>query len=114
VQALLQSKHDRNSNVFNSTRAIFVFGTPHRGFDDESSLQMVEGVSHGDSSTRKSFINQLDEGSNLLRTQRDDITYLLGPTSDIEVTSFYETKARPGPQKVSNRTSFLVDIHCDQ
>jgi hypothetical protein len=110
-QALLQSKHDhRNSNVFNSTRAIFFFGTPHQGFDDESLLQMVEGVSHGDSSAWKSFINQLDEGSNLLRTQRDDITYLLGPTSDIEVISFYETKATPGLQKVSNRSSFLVDI----
>jgi hypothetical protein len=110
-QALLQSKHDhRNSNVFNSTRAIFFFGTPHQGFDDESLLQVVEGVSHGDSSAWKSFINQLDEGSNLLRTQRDDISYLLGPTSDIEVISFYETKTTPGLQKVSNRSSFLVDI----
>jgi hypothetical protein len=114
-QALLQSKHDhRNSNVFNSTRAIFFFGTPHQGFDDESLLQIVEGVSHGDSSAWKSFINQLDEGSNLLRTQRDDITYLLDPTSDIDVISFYETKATPGLQKVSNRSSFLVDIkECD-
>jgi hypothetical protein len=41
-QALLQSKHDhRNSNVFNSTPAIFFFGTPHQGFDDESLLQIV-------------------------------------------------------------------------
>jgi hypothetical protein len=109
-QALLQSKHDRNSNVFNSTRAIFFFGTPHQGFDDESPLQIVEGVSHGDPSAWKSFINQLDEGSNLLRTHRDDITYLLGPTSDIKVISFYETKATSGLQKVSNRSSFLVDI----
>jgi hypothetical protein len=110
-QALLQSKHDqRNNNVFKSTRAIFFFGTPHQGFDDESLLQMVEGVSHGDSSAWKSFISELDEGSNLLRTQRDDITYLLGPTSDIEVVSFYETKATPGLQKVSNRSSFLVHI----
>jgi hypothetical protein len=110
-QALLQSKYDhRNSNVFKSTRAIFFFGTLHQGFDDEPLLQMVEGVSHGDSSARKSFINQLDEGSNLLCTQRDDITYLLGPTSDIEVVSFYETKATLGLQKVSNRSSFLLDI----
>jgi hypothetical protein len=109
-QALLQSKHDhRNRNVFNSTRAIF-FGTPHQGFDDGSILQMVEGVSHSSSSAWKSFINQPDEGSNLLRTQRDDITYLLGPTSDIEVISFYETKATPGLQKVSNRSSSLVNI----
>jgi hypothetical protein len=110
-QALLQSKHDhRNSNVFNSTRAIFFFGTPHQGFGDELLLQMVEGVSDGDLSAWKSFINQLDEGSNLLRTQRDDIIYLLGPTSDIDVISFYETKATLGLRKVSNRTSFLVDI----
>jgi hypothetical protein len=109
--ALLQSKHDhRNSNVFKSTRAIFFFGTPHQGFDDESLLQMVEGVSHGDSSAWKLFINQLDEGSNLLRTQRDDITYLLDPTSGIEVISFYETKATQGLQKVSDQSSFLVDI----
>jgi hypothetical protein len=110
-QALLQSKLDhRNSNVFNPTRAIFFFGTPHQGFDDESLLQIVEGVSHGDSSAWKSFINQLDEGSYLLHTQRDDITYLLGSTLDIDVISFYETKATSGLQKVSNRSSFLVDI----
>jgi hypothetical protein len=110
-QALLQSKHDhRNSNVFNSTCAIFFFGTPHQGFDDESLLQMVEGLSHGGSSAWKSFINQLDEGSNLLPTQWGDITYLLGLTSGIEVISFYGTKATPGLQEVSNRTSFLVGI----
>jgi hypothetical protein len=110
-QALLQSKHDhQNSNVFNSTRAIFFFGTPHQGLDDQSLRQMVEGVSHGHSSTWRSFINQLNEGSNLLRTQRDDITYILGPTSDIEIISFYETKATPGLQKASHRTSFLVYI----
>jgi hypothetical protein len=110
-QALLQSKHGlQNSNVFNSTRAIFFFGTPHQGFDDESLLQMVQGVSHGDSPAWKLFINQVDEGPDLLRTHRDDISYLLGLTPDIEVISFYETKATPGLQKVSNRTSFLVDI----
>jgi hypothetical protein len=111
VQALLQSKQDsQNSNLFKSTRAIFFFGTPHQGLRVESLLERVEDVSHGDSSTRKSFIKQLDESSNLLRTQRDDITYLLGPTSDIEVISFYETKATPALQKVSNRTSCPVDI----
>jgi hypothetical protein len=103
LQALLQSKHDyQNSNVFNSTRAIFFFGTPHQGLEDESLLQMVEDVSHGDSSAWDSFTKQLDEGSNLLRTQRDDITYLLGPTSDIQVISFYETKTTPGFQRVRN------------
>jgi hypothetical protein len=110
-QALLQSKHDhQNSNVFNSTRAIFFFGTPHQGLDDQSLRQIVEGVSHGDLSVWRSFINQLNEGSNLLRTHRDDITYILGPTSDIEIISFYETKATPELQKASNRASFLVYI----
>jgi hypothetical protein len=92
-------------------RAIFFFGTPHRGLDDESLLQMVEDVSRGDYSARKSLNKQLDEGLNLLRTHRDEITYLLGATSDIAVISFYETKATPILQKVSNRTCFfLADI----
>jgi hypothetical protein len=108
-QALLQSKHDhQNSNVFNSTRAIFFFGTPHQSLDDQSFRQIVERVSHENSSAWKSFINQLNEGSNLLRTQRDDITYILGPTSDIEVISCYETKATPGLQKASN---FPIKYH---
>jgi hypothetical protein len=72
---------------------------------------MVEDVSQGDSSARKSLIKQLDESSNLMSMQRDAVIHLLGQASDIEVISFYETKATPGLEKVSNRTSsFIIKI----
>jgi hypothetical protein len=43
------------------------------------------------SSPPRKCLQQLDEQSNFLSTQREDITHLLGSASDIEIITFYET-----------------------
>jgi len=88
---LLQSKiNGQYRQLFDSTRGIHFFGTPHQGLETKELLEMIDDVSHGQSS-RAEFVKQLQEGANFLDTQRDDITSLWDQASDIEIVSFYET-----------------------
>jgi hypothetical protein len=54
-------------------------------------LSMIDDTSPGQS-TKSDFVKQLQEGTNFLDTQRDDITSLWDQTPGIEIVSFYETK----------------------
>jgi hypothetical protein len=60
---------------------------------------MIDDVSPGQSS-RSDLVKQLQEGSNFLDTQRDDITNLWDQALSIEIVSFYETKMTPVVKKV--------------
>jgi len=60
---------------------------------------MIDDVSPGQSS-RSDFVKQLQEGTNFLDTQRDDITSLWDQTPGIEIVSFYETKMTAVVEKV--------------
>jgi hypothetical protein len=92
-QALLQSNNGgQYRQIFDSTRAILFFGTPHQGLEVKELLAMVEDVSLSQRASRSNLVEQLREGSNFLDTYRDDITSLWGSISDIEIVSFYETK----------------------
>jgi hypothetical protein len=48
----------------------------------------------------KRVARQLDEGSNFLRTQREDITHLFDSALDIEIISFYGTMPVQSLEKV--------------
>jgi len=97
---LLQSKHGgQYKQIFDSTRAIHFFGTPHQGLEINELLSMIDDVSLGQS-TRSDFVKQLREGTNFLNTQREDITSLWDKTADIEIVSFYETKTTAVVKKV--------------
>ena len=97
---LLQSKNNRQyGQLFDSTRGIHFFGTPHQGLETNGLLAMIDDVSHGQSS-RADFVKQLQEGANFLDTQREDITSLWNQASDIEIVSFYETKTTAVVKKV--------------
>ncbi|KAF8246653.1 hypothetical protein K440DRAFT_683829 [Wilcoxina mikolae CBS 423.85] len=100
LQSLLKSKNgSQYKHLFDSTRAIFFFGTPHQGLEVNELLSMVEDVSQGKKTSRSELVKQLREGSDFLDTQRDDITNLWGPTSNIQIFSFYETKKTPTVRK---------------
>jgi len=100
LQALLQCKHGgQYKQLFDSTRAIHFFGTPHQGLDINDPLSMIDDVSPG-KSTKPDFVKQLHEGSDFLDTQRDNITSLWDQTSGIEIVSFYETKRTAVVKKV--------------
>jgi hypothetical protein len=60
---------------------------------------MIDDVSPGQSS-RLDLVKQLQEGTNFLDTQRDDITSLWDQIPGIEIVSFYETKTTPVVKKV--------------
>jgi hypothetical protein len=97
----LKSKNGgQYKHLFDSTRAIFFFGTPHQGLEVNELLSMVEDKLPGETS-RFELVKQLREGSNFLDTQRDDIVNLWGPTSNIQIFSFYETKRTQTVTKVS-------------
>jgi hypothetical protein len=66
---------------------------------------MVDDVSLGQSS-RSDFVKQLEEGTNFLDTQRDDITSLWDQAPGIEIVSFYETKTMAVVTKVRIHTSY--------
>jgi hypothetical protein len=97
---LLQCKNGgQYKQLFDSTRAIHFFGTPHQGLEINGLLSMIDDVSHGRSS-RSDFVKQLQEGTNFLDTQKDDITSLWNQTSGVEIVSFYETKTTAVVKKV--------------
>jgi len=91
LQALLQSKYGGEyKQLFDSTRAIYFFGTPHQRLEINELLPMIDDV-HGQSS-RSGFVKQLQEGADFLDTHRDDIMALWDQTSGVEIVSFYETR----------------------
>lgn len=91
LQALLQCKHGgQYKQLFDSTRAIHFFGTPHQGLEIGEFLSMIDDLSPGQSS-RSDFIKQLQEGTNFLATQKEDIKSLWDQTPGIQIVSFYET-----------------------
>jgi hypothetical protein len=65
---------------------------------------MIDDVPLGQSS-RSDFVKQLEEGTNFLDTQRDDIVSLWDQTPGIEIVSFYETKTTAVVTKVRIHTS---------
>ncbi|KAF8542128.1 hypothetical protein BDD12DRAFT_428180 [Trichophaea hybrida] len=92
LQALLQCNNGRQyKHLFAATRAILFFGMPHQGMEVEELRAMVKDVSPL-AASRLEIIQQLEEGSNFLNTQKDDITNLWDAASEIEILSFYETK----------------------
>jgi hypothetical protein len=50
--------------------------------------------------SRLSFIRQLEERANSTGTQRENVSNLLGPESDIQIFSFYATKTTQDLVKV--------------
>ncbi|KAF8540748.1 hypothetical protein BDD12DRAFT_804253 [Trichophaea hybrida] len=71
-QALLQFKNGgQYQQIFDSTRAIIFFGTPHQGLEVEELLSMVEDISlDQETSSRSNLVRQLGEGSNFLDTHQ--------------------------------------------
>jgi len=102
LQTLLQSKNGgQYKQLFDSTRAIHFFGTPHQGLEVDGLLSMIDDVSSGQSS-RLDFVKQLQEGTNFLATQKEDIKSLWDQTPGIEIVSFYETKMTAVVKKSSS------------
>jgi hypothetical protein len=104
LQSLLQCKQrEQDKRIFDSTRAILFFGTPHQGLGVNELLSMVEDMSLAPQS-RSNFVKQLKEGSNFLVTHKEEITNLWDPSStshsDIKIVSFYETKKTATVKKV--------------
>jgi len=97
---LLQSKNGgQYRQLFDSTRAIHFFGTPHQGLEIGEFLSMIDDLSPGQSS-RSDFIKQLQEGTNFLATQKEDIKSLWDQTPGIQIVSFYETMMTTVVKKV--------------
>lgn len=63
--------------LFESTRAVMFFATPHQGLDVDALLEIVQDESRGPFS-KTEFIQQLRESSNFLNTQRENITNIPG------------------------------------
>jgi hypothetical protein len=74
-----------------ATRAILFFGTPHQGLEVQELRTMVNDVSPR-ATAELDILQQLDEGSDFLNTQREDITNLWDSSSKIDILSFYETR----------------------
>ncbi|RPB06396.1 hypothetical protein P167DRAFT_514553, partial [Morchella conica CCBAS932] len=100
LQVLLQAKARlQYRSLFDCTKAISFFATPHQGLYVKQLLEMAHDTGSG---SKTEFIKQLNEGSYFLDTQREDISSLWESVSDIEIATFYEIKRTPTVSKGSS------------
>jgi hypothetical protein len=66
----------------------------------------IQDISRGCPSPQKWARHQLNECSNFLSTQREDITYLFDSESNIEIITFYDTMPAQALENVSIRKMF--------
>jgi len=77
-------QHRELRNIFESTRALFLFGTPHGGMEVKELLEVTEELS------RKNIVQLLESSSFFLEDQREEIINLWDAGSDVKIFSFYE------------------------
>ncbi|KAF8537497.1 hypothetical protein BDD12DRAFT_982128, partial [Trichophaea hybrida] len=104
VQALLYCKNGSGGqykHIFDLTRLVFFFGTPHQGLEGYELLSMVEDISPGPN-PRSDLIKRLVEDSGKLR---EDMIYLWDePGLDFRIFSFYETEETSTVRKSQSGT----------
>ncbi|KAI9771315.1 MAG: hypothetical protein M1840_002285 [Geoglossum simile] len=90
LQTLVESKRNpRYQHILDSTRGIFFFGTPHQGLRINELKEMIDTEAGGEES-RVNLLKQLDEGSEFLETQKEDLLRVWGEFQG-KIFSFYET-----------------------
>jgi hypothetical protein len=106
---LQQSKSQKiHKHLIDATHAILFFGTPHRGLRTTELEAMLEDMSSSSESNRADLLCQLQEGSEFLETQADEVVDILGRR---KVVSFYETVKTPTVQKVNRPQIYKL---CDR
>ncbi|KAF8537282.1 hypothetical protein BDD12DRAFT_982249 [Trichophaea hybrida] len=89
-EALAQSKSKQSQRqLLDLTRAIFFFGTPHRGLQTTEIETMVEDMTRDPESSRIQLLKQLRGNSGFLETLKEEISDIW--TSERQTIRFYET-----------------------
>ena len=106
-QSLIHAKaHQNYKHIFDSTRALFLFGTPIQGIEVDAILEMIDDT-FPNGSSRRGLVQHLKEDSSFLRTQREDINALWGRDLEIFIASFYETQNTKTIAKVGHKRPVL-------
>jgi hypothetical protein len=84
-------------HILDSTRALFLFGTPHGGLRTEELERMVEDLASGEETSSLMLLRQLREDSDFLQNQRESVTEVLKAA---KIYSFYETRKTKAVSKV--------------
>lgn len=87
MQSLILAKSDQLA-IYDSTRGLFLFGTPHQGLEIDAILKMIRGRS---SRSIQGIVRDIGEGSNFVDTQRDALRRLWDPNPNVYLVSFFET-----------------------
>ncbi|KAF8535670.1 hypothetical protein BDD12DRAFT_983186 [Trichophaea hybrida] len=96
-QVLAQLKSNpTHRHLLDSTRGLFFFGTPHRGLQTAEIEAMVDDMTHEPESSRSRLVKHLQANSELLETQKEDLSDILDGR---KIFSFYETTKTPTIQK---------------
>jgi hypothetical protein len=87
LQTIIDAHHDsRRLNVYKNAKAVVFFSTPHRSVELARMFTMIYSTVFA----KKVFIDQLQPQLEVIRNINN---YFRFRTADMELVSFYETKA---------------------
>ncbi|KAA8899139.1 hypothetical protein FN846DRAFT_960911 [Sphaerosporella brunnea] len=107
VQTLVElRKYSKYHAIFDCVRGIFFFGTPHQGLRTVELEEMAGELDDADSRLKvQNLLRQLQDGSEFLENQKDDLSELWGKFHG-KVFTFYETDKTQSVKKVSNSSVY--------
>ncbi|KAI5853952.1 hypothetical protein BZA05DRAFT_444219 [Tricharina praecox] len=100
-------------SIYEATRALIFFATPHRGLSTEDILGMVDAEKQNE---RACLVRSIDKNSEVLQSRLHDFTKF---ASRFRIFSFYEQKTKTrtrklGPNGTYGRTGdFIVPVDAD-
>jgi len=95
-----EQQHDdpEAHSIYEATRALIFFATPHRGLSTENILSMIDVEKH---SERAALVKSIDKNSDVLQSQLESFINI---ASRFRIFSYYEQK----------KTKKLVEVRSSQ
>lgn len=94
-------------SLYKAARLAIFFGTPHRGFNVDDILGMINRSTGAD---RIKLVESLQPGSRVLEVGLQNFREMANRTG-LQVSTFYETMKTQRPVKVSHGTLALVELY---